>query len=242
MSQDQQNLSEVHLGGMGNGTNLSQNAQDPSMLFNSNNGMMMPNGPMMGHQNQSMQPHQQHQMHPGNINLSMDHHHQQQQQMQQNSQIQQQHNPQQQQDQQNQQQQNQQQQNFNFNNELKRLQQLQQFNGQAGGNQNSLLGGMGGGQQAMNQQAMLLQSMQSMLDQKVQNPRFDSNAVFNPMFQPGLMQDARLLMSQNHFPVGMQNMGEVPLPSPHSLFHRDGTRRMRGYVALLIRLIEIFFQ
>ena len=130
----------------------------------------------------------------------------------------------QQQQQQNQSQQNQQ--GFNINNELKRLQQLQQFGGQ-GGPQQGLLGSIGGQQHAMNQQAMLLQ-MQSMLDQKVQNPRFDSNPVFNPMFQPGLMQDARLLMAQSQFPMAMQNMGEVPLPSPHSLFHRDGTRRMRG--------------
>lgn len=118
----------------------------------------------------------------------------------------------------------QQQPNVNFNTELKRLQQLHQFNGQAAP-QNALLSM--GQQQAMSQQAMLLQSM---FDQKVQNPRFDANAVFNPMFQPGLMQDARLLMAQTQFPMAMamQNMGEVPLPSPHSLFHRDGSRRMRG--------------
>lgn len=59
--------------------------------------------------------------------------------------------------------------------------------------------------------------------------------------------DARLLMAQNHlqqqatasmnFP-GLQpqqlvqgsGVPEMPLPSPHSLFHRDGTRRMRGGV------------
>jgi hypothetical protein len=112
------------------------------------------------------------------------------------------------------QQQHQQQPNMNFNTELKRLQQLQQFNGQAA-NPNALLS---------------IGQLQSMFDQKVQNPRFDANAVFNPMFQPGLMQDARLLMAQTQFPMAMamQNMGEVPLPSPHSLFHRDGSRRMRG--------------
>ena len=208
MSQEQQNFPEVHLGNMGNGSNLNPNGQDPSMLFNNNHGMRSSNNgtAMMGGHNQNRSSIMASHMSP-----TMDHHPQQHQQ----------------QHQQHHQQQHQQQGSFNFNNELKRLQQLQQFNGQ-GGSQNGLLGGMAGQQQAMNQQAMLLQSMQSMLDQKVQNPRFDSNTVFNPMFQPGLMQDARLLMAQSQIPMAMQNMGEVPLPSPHSLFHRDGTRRMRG--------------
>ena len=223
MSQEQQNFPEVHLGNMGNGSNLNQNGQDPSMLFNNNHGMMSSNNgtAMMGGHNQNPSSIMASHMSP-----TMDHHPQQHQQH-----HQQQHDhrgaPQHQQPNHPEQQQHQQQGSFNFNNELKRLQQLQQFNGQ-GGSQNGLLGGMAGQQQAMNQQAMLLQSMQSMLDQKVQNPRFDSNTVFNPMFQPGLMQDARLLMAQSQIPMAMQNMGEVPLPSPHSLFHRDGTRRMRG--------------
>lgn len=232
MSQEQQNFPEVHLGNMGNGSNLNQNGQDASLLFNNNNGMMSLNSGagMMGgqHQNHSgmMPSHMGGMDHPGVAQQ------QQQQQPQQQHNMQQQHQsnpgtPQEQPQQPNQHQLGSQGGPFNFNNELKRLQQLQQFNGQ-GGSQNGLLGGIAGQQQAMNQQAMLLQSMQSMLDQKVQNPRFDSNQVFNPMFQPGLMQDARLLMAQSQIPMAMQNMGEVPLPSPHSLFHRDGTRRMRG--------------
>lgn len=230
MSQEQQNFPEVHLGNMGNGSNLNQNGQDASLLFNNNHGMMSLNSGagMMGgqHQNPStMMP-----SHMGGMDVPQQQQHQQQPQQQHNMQQQHQSNPgtpQHQPQQPNQQQQGNQGGPFNFNNELKRLQQLQQFNGQ-GGSQQGLLGGIAGQQQAMNQQAMLLQSMQSMLDQKVQNPRFDSNQVFNPMFQPGLMQDARLLMAQSQIPMAMQNMGEVPLPSPHSLFHRDGTRRMRG--------------
>ena len=241
MSQEQQNIPEVQLGSMGNGANFNFNGQDPSMIF-SNNGMMSSNGaPMMGHQQYSqsplMQPHGGAGIDPQQQQQQHDQHHHQQQQVQlnlqpqndqdQSNQQQQQQHQSIQQTNQHQQQQSNQQQGFNFN-DIKRLQQMQQFGGQGGGSQNALLGNMAGQQQAMNQQAMLLQSMQSMLDQKVQNPLFDNNPVFNPMFQPGLMQDARLLMTQGQMPMAMQNIGEVPLPSPHSLFHRDGTRRMRG--------------
>jgi hypothetical protein len=79
----------------------------------------------------------------------------------------------------------------------------------------------------------------------------------NPMLQPGFLQDARFLMAQNQLnPMGAQSQlnpgmqslstmqgggmqgqhqnqqqhSEIPLPSPHSLFHRDGSRRMRGGV------------
>ena len=58
MSQEQQNFPEVHLGNMGNGSNLNQNGQDASLLFNNNHGMMPLNSgaAMMGgphHQNPS---------------------------------------------------------------------------------------------------------------------------------------------------------------------------------------------
>lgn len=224
MSQDQQQSLPVDLGGMGNGSNLTQNLQDASFMFNAG---MLPNGAgMMGQAPQNQAPQQNSPlMQPLMGGGGMDP----QPQNQQQNDLQQQVNQMQQQQQVQPNQQQQPQQGFNVN-ELKRLQQY--GGGGQVGPQQGLLGGMGGQQQAMNQQAMLLQSMQSMLDQKVQNPRFDSNTVFNPMFQAGLMPDARLLMAQSQFPMGMQNMGEVPLPSPHSLFHRDGTRRMRGYVSL----------
>jgi hypothetical protein len=217
MSQEQQQSLPVDLGGMGNGSHANQNFQDASFMFNA--GMFPSGAGMMGQQPQNLQQNSPHM--GGGIGMDP----------QQQNDLQQQINQMQQQQGQQNQQLPQQQQGFNLD-ELKRL---QQYSGGQGGSQQGLLGGMGGQQQqqqqqqqAMNQQAMLLQSMQSMFDQKVQNPRFDSNTVFNPMFQAGLMPDARLLMAQNQFPMGIQNMGEVPLPSPHSLFHRDGTRRMRG--------------
>jgi len=77
------------------------------------------------------------------------------------------------------------------------------------------------------------------------------NAI-NPMQLPSnFLNDARLLMAQNQVfqnqgmpfammppqqPQQQQGRGatgqnqEMPLPSPHSLFHRDGSRRMRGGV------------
>lgn len=75
-----------------------------------------------------------------------------------------------------------------------------------------------------------------------------NNGALNPL-QSNFFSDARLLMAQQavaamSFPpypgVLLQqqsqqqndnnNSMELPLPSPHSLFHRDGTRRMRGGV------------
>ena len=60
----------------------------------------------------------------------------------------------------------------------------------------------------------------------------------NPLLQPAFFQDARFLSSLaastgnpnllQFNPAALQV--EVPLPSPHSVFHRDGTRRMRGGV------------
>jgi hypothetical protein len=159
---------------------------------------------------------------------------------------------QQQQHQQQQQQQQQQQHNISFSNELKRLQQLTHYGNQVGAPNNALL--MSGAQRSTDPSAALLQSM---LDQKVQHPRFDNPLQQfdsmqvgnqNPMLQPALFNDARLFMMQQnqlnpnlagiagvgmvppHMAQAAQLPGEAPLPSPHSLFHRDGSRRMRGGV------------
>lgn len=130
-----------------------------------------------------------------------------------------------------------QQSSVNISNEIKRLQQLHQMNS-TGSSGNALL--MQGGQRNTNDTSLL----QSMLDQKTQNPRFDTslsqgmvNGSVNQMLQPGFFQDARLLMAQNQLSSPnimnqglMQQQSDVPLPSPHSIFHRDGSRRMRGGV------------
>jgi hypothetical protein len=119
--------------------------------------------------------------------------------------------------------------NFDIQNEIKRIQQLHQFSSSApGAPGNGLLLSSQGSQDPS-------AFLQSMLDQqKVQAPRFD-----NPLggstnlFQPGFLNDARFLMAQNQLNAAtlqQQARPEVPLPSPHSLFHRDGSRRMRGGV------------
>lgn len=190
-----------------------------------------------------------------------------------NNQLDQQHNQQNQQQQQQQLQQQQQQPNIDLSAEIKRLQQLHQMSmSSAGAQPNALLMTHQQQQNQQQQQAALLQSMfGNTSDKQVINNNNNNNstsllfdqgnnnnnshsgvasASFNPVFQPGLLQDARLLMAQNPFggggmnPMMMQAAGailqqqgltgggalEQPLPSPHSLFHRDGTRRMRGGV------------
>jgi hypothetical protein len=124
----------------------------------------------------------------------------------------------------------------NITNEIKRLQQLQQM-GTSQTPANALL--MTGSQRQNDNSAAFLQSMLEQ-QQKAQNPRAFDMGGQNPMLQPGFLQDTRFLMSQNQLNPGMAAMGgqqqqpsqpgEVPLPSPHSLFHRDGSRRMRGGV------------
>ena len=123
----------------------------------------------------------------------------------------------------------QQQHGLNVANEIKRLQQIQHMNA-AGSPGNALI--MQGGQRQVDASVI-----QSMLDQKVQNTRFENPlaqsmgaGTMNPMLQPAFFQDPRFFMAtaQSQFSPNRQN--EVPLPSPHSLFHRDGTRRMRGGV------------
>eukprot|EP00522_Entomoneis_paludosa_P018244 CAMPEP_0172449198 /NCGR_PEP_ID=MMETSP1065-20121228/7959_1 /TAXON_ID=265537 /ORGANISM="Amphiprora paludosa, Strain CCMP125" /LENGTH=400 /DNA_ID=CAMNT_0013200815 /DNA_START=215 /DNA_END=1417 /DNA_ORIENTATION=- len=130
---------------------------------------------------------------------------------------------------------------LDVNSELKRLQQLQQQMNPQGQNNALLLPNannnsnnqMNAGMQ--NNQAALLQQM--LEQQKLQNNGnfMGGTGGFNPLFgQPGLLQDARLLLAQSQFGglmPGQPNAApEVPLPSPHSLFHRDGSRRMRGGV------------
>ena len=127
--------------------------------------------------------------------------------------------------------------NLNLN-DLKRLQQLQQ---QLQNNtpNNPLLSQQGNSQQQDPSAAIL----QSYLDQKIQSSRFDDSlrtqlgmgslagmgGQGNPMLGSNLLQE-RLMMNQNAM-GGLKGSGnDMPLPSPHSLFHRDGSRRMRGGV------------
>jgi HSF-type DNA-binding len=148
-------------------------------------------------------------------------------------------------------------QNFNLN-DLRRLQQFQQLqntnnaipnaSNEGVQLQNPGGGGGGGGMGSGPQQQDNLAALQSYLDQKIQSERFGGmggmNALQgqNPMLAGNMnLLHERLMMNQNHIMgmggvvagainVGTGNPGEVPLPSPHSLFHRDGSRRMRGGV------------
>lgn len=126
-------------------------------------------------------------------------------------------------------------QTFNVANEIKRLQQLHQL-GTAGNPSNALL--VQGGLQRNAADTSFLQSM--LEQQKSQSMSLTQGLGAGGVNQilPSLLQDTRLLMSQNQFNAntpGLLNQGmlghsEIPLPSPHSLFHRDGSRRMRGGV------------
>ncbi len=127
--------------------------------------------------------------------------------------------------------------NLNLN-DLKRLQQLQQQLQNSTPN-NPLLGQQTNAQGQDPSTAIL----QSYLDQKIQSSRFDESlrtqlgmgglagiaGQGNPMLGSNLLQE-RLIMNQNSM-GGLKAAGaDIPLPSPHSLFHRDGSRRMRGGV------------
>jgi len=127
--------------------------------------------------------------------------------------------------------------NLNLN-DLKRLQQLQQQLQNSTPN-NPLLGQQTN-VQGQDPSAAILQSY---LDQKIQSSRFDDSlrtqlgmgglagitGQGNPMLGSNLLQE-RLIMNQNTM-GGLKAAGaDIPLPSPHSLFHRDGSRRMRGGV------------
>jgi hypothetical protein len=127
--------------------------------------------------------------------------------------------------------------NLNLN-DLKRLQQLQ-AQLQSTTPNNMLLNN----QANSSGQEPSVARLQNYLDQKLQTSRFDDSlrnqlgmsgmvGQGNQMLGSNLFQE-RLLM--NHPNVmgggGLKAMGgEIPLPSPNSLFPRDGSRRMRGGV------------
>ena len=135
---------------------------------------------------------------------------------------------------------------FDINSELKRLQQLQQLGAPAPSNNTFLLpNGNASSNAQLNQAAIPNQAafLQTILDQqKLQNNNFmGSVGAVNPLLaHPGLLQDARLLLAQSQLgsliPSQTNSTPEVPLPSPHSLFHRDGSRRMRGGV--IVRTLQ----
>lgn len=123
--------------------------------------------------------------------------------------------------------------NLNLN-DLKRLQQLQQQLQNSAPNNQLLM------QQAQQDQSAAI--LQSFLDQKIQSSRFDDNLRTqlgmggipgmnqgNPMLGSNILQE-RFMMNQNGMGGIKAGGSDMPLPSPHSLFHRDGSRRMRGGV------------
>jgi hypothetical protein len=124
--------------------------------------------------------------------------------------------------------------NLNLN-DLKRLQQLQQ---QLQNNtpNNPLLSQQNGGGQQDPSTAIL----QSYLDQKIQSSRFDDSlrtqlgmGGLTGMGSQGIQMlglQERLMANQNTLGALKGAGSDMPLPSPHSLFHRDGSRRMRGGV------------
>jgi len=151
-----------------------------------------------------------------------------------------------------------QQSSLNISNEIKRLQQLQMNSSGASGNALLMQGGQRSSNDASLLQSMLEQKsqggqrnsndaslLQSMFDQKTQNnPRFDTslsqgmvNGGVNQMLQPAFFQDSRLFMNPNQINSSNNNMNQgflqqtdIANSSPHSLFHRDVSRRMRGGV------------
>ena len=129
--------------------------------------------------------------------------------------------------------------NFNFD-QIKRLQQMAQLQQQTNMMPSA----------AAQQQDASTALLQTFLDQKIQTSRFGDLGAMgaaagmggaglpgmqgqNPML--GAAAGTNLLMMNPN--MGGVNLaqsanasGEMPLPSPHSLFHRDGSRRMRGGV------------
>ena len=133
---------------------------------------------------------------------------------------------------------------FDLNSEIKRIQQLQQLGAPAPSANPFLLPSANAPSNAqLNAAAIPNQAafLQTILDQQKlqQNTSFMGGAAINPLLtHPGLLQDARLLLAQSQLggllPSQSNTSQEVPLPSPHSLFHRDGSRRMRGGVIVSI--------
>ena len=111
--------------------------------------------------------------------------------------------------------------NFNLN-DLKRLQQLQQF-------QNTPTNPLLVPPSARPQQDPSAAILQSLLDQKVQTSRFNESFAANSI---GMNMGGSNLLGSNLLQerLMLNQSNELPLPSPHALFHRDGSRRMRGGV------------
>ncbi|CAJ1968286.1 unnamed protein product [Cylindrotheca closterium] len=122
--------------------------------------------------------------------------------------------------------------NFNLA-ELKRLQQLQQQLQATNQAPNPMM------QSSANPSALLFQNY---LDQKIQSTRFNDSlnplagvggfsgmGSQNPLINSNLFQE-QLMINQNVMNGMKSPSGEMALPSPHSIFHRDGSRRMRGGV------------
>jgi hypothetical protein len=117
--------------------------------------------------------------------------------------------------------------------DLKRLQQLQQQLQATNQAPNPMI------QSSQNPSALLFQNY---LDQKIQSTRFNDSlnplagvgsfsgmGSQNPLINSNLFQE-QLMINQNVMGGMKSPTGEMALPSPHSIFHRDGSRRMRGGV------------
>jgi hypothetical protein len=154
----------------------------------------------------------------------------------------------------------QQQASLNISNEIKRLQQLHQLgNSQTPGNGLLMTGSSRGNDNSAAFLQSMFDQQQKAQNPRYEEALRQNMGNQNPMLQPGFLQDARFLMAQNQLNPGMQSLppmqgqgqqqqlqqqqqqsqqqqqqggqqSELPLPSPHSLFHRDGSRRMRGGV------------
>ena len=114
----------------------------------------------------------------------------------------------------------------------------QELPGNAGGMMNTapMMNSQGMASGMNNQNALLQQMIEQ---QKMQNQSFMGNAAGNAGFATGnnlfgtqsaLLGDPRFFLAQSQL-GGLPNLGgQDPLPAPHALFSRDGTRRMRGGV------------
>lgn len=123
-----------------------------------------------------------------------------------------------------------------LNAELKRYQQLQQFQQQSVANPNALLnigGSSNSAQPRMSESSTLHNSNSG------NSPRLEGISMPAAMgggFQPGFLTDTqRFLLQNTQNPTIPQTTTTsaalgAPLPSPSSLFDRDGSRRMRGGV------------
>lgn len=128
-----------------------------------------------------------------------------------------------------------------ISNEIKRLQQLnQQF---STSNALIMIPGNSIDQSTNSFLQSLFDNSQQRANLQQQQNRFETLPSVNPLLQNSSGLDARLLMAPGQLPdpvlgnfgaLGLAQhvvgIGELPLPSPHSIFHRDGSRRMKGGV------------